>query len=484
VKFAEHEPVLPVNFEPVSNGEYLPEVPDPLRLEMERRAHELTADSAARLGVSRRTFLRSLSAMAATLWTIDSVTANALGIPAGCWYPMTKEACIDESAATGLFADVDFVFDVQGHLLEYELDPSTAGDWFWGRQFPQARCEDEDDPRACFTMNHFLEEVFVRSDTTMVALSGLPILPEGSPLPAELMEETRRVVAALSGDERVLVNAQALPQVTEIDALLEEMDRTVAENEIHGWKTFTHFPVGMPWRLDDRDPDLPQVAGPFLQKLVELGTPTLFVHKGLSDGARAGSPEDIGPAAMAHPDVRFAVYHSGFEVAHREGQYAPEPARGVDRLVKSLADAGVGPGSNVYAEIGSTWWHLMRRPDEAAHVLGKLLLAVGEDNLLWGTDSIFYGSPQSQIDAFRAFEIPAAWQERFGYPALTAEVKRKVLGRNAARLYDVTPVTSSAVFGKDEIEEARRSHPVPNLTWGPKTNQAVRQFREHHQGWP
>jgi predicted TIM-barrel fold metal-dependent hydrolase len=178
------------------------------------------------------------------------------------------------------------------------------------------------------------------------------------------------------------------------------------------------------------------------------------------------------------------VYHSGFEVAHREGPYTPSPARGVDRLVKSLSDAEVKPGSNVYAEIGSTWWHLLRRPDEAAHVLGKLLLAVGEDNLLWGTDSIFYGSPQSQIDAFRAFQIPAEWQERFGYPALTDSVKRKVLGGNAARLYGVEPVTSRLALGRDEVEEARRHHPVPNLTWGPKTREAVRHFRDHHRGWP
>lgn len=28
-------------------------------------------------------------------------------------------------------------------------------------------------------------------------------------------------------------------------------------------------------------------------------------------------------------------------------------------------------------------------PLEAAHVLGKLLLAVGEDRILWGTDSVW-----------------------------------------------------------------------------------------------
>ncbi|MGH8911286.1 MAG: hypothetical protein ACRDVD_02145 [Acidimicrobiia bacterium] len=88
---------------------------------------------------------------------------------------------------------------MQGHLLEYELDPSTRGQWFWGSSFPQAACADEGDPRACFSTNHFLEEMFVRSDTRMAALSGLPIMPEGSPLSPEVMEDTRRMVDSLSG---------------------------------------------------------------------------------------------------------------------------------------------------------------------------------------------------------------------------------------------------------------------------------------------
>jgi uncharacterized protein len=56
----------------------------------------------------------------------------------------------------------------------------------------------------------------------------------------------------------------------------------------------------------------------------------------------------------------------------------------------------------------------MRDPEQAAHVLGKLLRHVGEDNVLWGTDCIFYGSPQDQIQAFRAFRISAEFQERYG----------------------------------------------------------------------
>jgi uncharacterized protein len=82
---------------------------------------------------------------------------------------------------------------------------------------------------------------------------------------------------------------------------------------------------------------------------------------------------------------------------------------------------------------------MLRRPVEAAHVLGKLLAAVGEDRILWGTDSVWYGPPQPLIDAFRAFTIPESMQHEFGYPALTPEVKQKILGGNASALYRIDP---------------------------------------------
>ena len=101
----------------------------------------------------------------------------------------------------------------------------------------------------------------------------------------------------------------------------------------------------------------------------------------------------------------------------------------------------------------------MRRPREAAHVLGKLLRAVGEDNVLWGTDSIWYGSPQPLIDSFRAFQIPVEFQQRFGYPALTPAVKAKILGLNAARVYGIDVEQARARFHRDDLAWARGEFP-------------------------
>ena len=81
---------------------------------------------------------------------------------------------------------------------------------------------------------------------------------------------------------------------------------------------------------------------------------------------------------------------------------------------------------------------MLRRPVEAAHVLGKLLVALGPDRIVWGTDSTWYGSPQPLIDAFRAFAIPERMQAEYGYPALTADVKERILSTNAQELYDIS----------------------------------------------
>jgi hypothetical protein len=89
-----------------------------------------------------------------------------------------------------------------------------------------------------------------------------------------------------------------------------------------------------------------------------------------------------------------------------------------------LLDNGIAPNSNVYAELGSTWRTVMGDPDQSAHVIGKLLRYVGEDRVVWGTDSIWYGSPQDQIQAFRLFQISDEFCDRYGYPKLTAQIKR------------------------------------------------------------
>ena len=115
----------------------------------------------------------------------------------------------------------------------------------------------------------------------------------------------------------------------------------------------------------------------------------------------------------------------------------------------------------------------MRDPDQAAHALGKLIVACGENNVLWGTDSIWYGSPQDQIQAFRTFQISAALREQHGYPEITPALRATVFGLNAANVYGLTPTDVKRYTARDAVARQRAAYlenPDPHFrTYGPKT---------------
>jgi hypothetical protein len=156
-----------------------------------------------------------------------------------------------------------------------------------------------------------------------------------------------------------------------------------------------------------------------------------------------------------------------------EGPYDAKRSDGIDALCTSLAANGIKPGANVYAELGSTWRFLMRDPDSAAHALGKLFRYCGENNVLWGTDSIWYGSPQDQIQAFRAFQIAPEFREKHGYPEITPQLRAKIFGLNAMRPYAISAEEMKLRARRDAVAGERlayRERPEPHFrTRGPKT---------------
>ena len=135
----------------------------------------------------------------------------------------------------------------------------------------------------------------------------------------------------------------------------------------------------------------------------------------------------------------------------------------------------------MYAELGSTWRFLMRDPEQAAHGLGKLIKACGENNVLWGTDSIWYGSPQDQIQAFRAFQIEKSFRDRFGYPEITPALRAKIFGLNAAKVYGLGGADVKK-YTRDEISRQRTAYlenPDPHFrTYGPKTRREFLLMKE------
>jgi predicted TIM-barrel fold metal-dependent hydrolase len=290
--------------------------------------------------------------------------------------------------------------------------------------------------------------VFGQSDTNIALLTSLPGRAHENVLTNPEIASCRDLVDRYAGTGRVLTHTIVHPNLGQDE--IDQLAQWSAELRPAGWKVYTLWDppeqiepgtLGHGWFLDDE-----KIAVPFLEAVRAAGPRIVCAHKGIGapvpGASPAGSsPRDIGPAAVAYPDITFVVYHSGYEVDPdgEEGPYAESASdRGVDRLIASLQQSGVRPAANVYAELGTTWYLALRRPREAAHILGKLLLAVGEDRILWGTDSIWYGSPQSLIDSFWTFAIPEHMRETYGYPEFTTEIKNKILWKNAADLYGVT----------------------------------------------
>jgi len=483
---------LPVKFGPVSNGEFTPPALGPRLREVVRRTLDLADTNARRRGLSRRQFLTSATGAAATFFVLNACTTerdNAVGRSPGGTFDVAPEATIDPDAAREALAGDQFVFDVQTHYVNYDPDNPIPA---FTDAFPQASCPagaTANDTRLCFTVDSYFTELFTRSDTSMAILSALPVAGPASGLSHDDMVFAIEVANRIGCDDRLLMHGGAYPHLGPIEAALAAMTDARDRYDIAAWKIYTMVPTAAAFYFDDHDPDRPQIGQRFIDHVREVGPHIICTHKGISSivgsTPELADPSDIGPAAARNPDIAFVVYHSGFEP--RQGGVGPyDPAdpnpEGVDRLVRTVIDNGIAPNSNVYAELGGTWWFLMRDPTAAAHVLGKLLRYIGEDRVLWGTDSIWFGTPQDQIQALRLFSISEEFQERYGYPALTDEVKRKIFGLNAARLYDIDPVAGRCEVDVTEIDLVRASLPLAP-TYGPTTAvEAARVIRAHQMG--
>ncbi len=392
---------------------------------------------AGRIGLAPDEYLLDRRGTAAALRAID----RAHG---GGFYPVDPAAELDAAAAEQAFGGDAPVIDVQTHFVDPGRwdRPSAAPLGGFLEMVDPERWGGGVDPRL-IDAAEWVSLLFGTSETAVALLTSTPGAADDNVLTNPQIAAAREVVDRYAGTGRVLTHTIVHPNLG--PAELEEMAGWRAQLDPSGWKVYTlHGPptAASPtggWFLDDDE-----VGLPFLEHVRRLGPRVVATHKGLGGpvpdaSVAAASPRDVGPAARAFPDIDFVVYHSGYERNPHgtEGPYDPA-GQGVDRLVASVAGAGIGPGGNVYAELGSTWFLMLRRPAEAAHVLGKLLVALGPDRILWGTDSIWYGSPQPLIDAFRAFVIPESFQERYGYPALSPETKEKILSHNARQVYGVS----------------------------------------------
>ena len=464
---------LPIKLDSASNGEF---VPVPLAREHHHAnhlAHEAATEHAKHLGVNRRSFLTSACGVASTLMSMNQ--AYAAAGPRGGYFELDKIAALDLVAARSAVDGSELIFDVQGHFV------NPTGAWT-KRLAPAARplrmaktqsCgpgkgSGDLDYLQCIGQDEFIKDVFLDSDTDLMVLSFVPSTRQNEPLTIEEATATARIVEKLDGTHRLYIHGRVNPNSP---GDLESMDELVSRHKIAAFKTYTQWgPDGTGFYLDD------DVGIAFIERAQKLGVRNIAIHKGLAFGQKSyehSTCADVGRVAKRFPRMNFLIYHSGFVTDKAEGPYDEKRTDGIDALVTSLIKNGITPGSNVYPELGSTWRFLMRDPDSAAHALGKLFKYCGENNVLWGTDSIWYGSPQDQIQAFRAFQISAALREKYGYPQITPALRAKVFGLNALKIYPVPEDVLKKHIKGDKVARDReeyRDRPNPSfVTYGPRT---------------
>jgi predicted TIM-barrel fold metal-dependent hydrolase len=427
-------PRLPVPTRVVSNGEYLPLAQTPEQRAVERETLRLAGRAGPALGLDRRAFLRSACGMAAGFLALNRVFGPLFEVG-------EAEAAEPEAAAARASALAhQLVFDVQLHFVrdDFQWEGILALGEYAKRWNPLLEREGVTFTR--YKFQNFLKEVFLDSDTRIGLVSGAPSdEPANSIVSSEQLAHARGVVNALAGSRRLLAHAMFAPGRP---GWLEELDRAIETLRPDSWKGYT---VGdplaaskYPWRLDDE-----KLVYPAYEKMVKSGIRTVCIHKGLIPADyetsfehwRHAMVDDLPRAAKDWPGLTFVIYHSALKpfLTPPDASLAQFEKTGRMDWVTDLAEIPGKHGvSNVYAELGTSFASsAVTSPRHCAAMLGTLLRGFGPERVLWGTDSVWYGSPQWQIEAFRRIEIPEDLRRAHGFAPLGAAdgpVKRAILG--------------------------------------------------------
>jgi len=430
---------------PVSNMEWCPLPITPRQRLVAKLIAEETAARAKRHSMTRAQFLRTAAATATAFMVMNEVhgldqTGDAAAMPVG------KVHCDDLDAARELLDTDAFVMDVQQHHVDLNILGGSSAFCFLDflrRQHPELACPESIGQMA------YVKEVFVDSQTNVGVISGLPY---GIPLGPEAMAQTRDLVNQLAGSERALSQAACDPLAAAgLPQAIDSLEHQVKDLKGRALKCYTYSNGG--WRLDDE-----RVSYPMLKEASRLGLKLVNVHKGLPAVFAPGSPEsvrttDFPKVVRDWPKLKFCAYHSGYF----QGTTHPEGKNGLTEFLEVLGSIPKRERRRIYAELGTTFaYHLLQGADQAAHLIGQLLKALGSRNILWGTDAVWWGSPQWLIDGFKNLQIPASMQEQFGYPPLTKRAKRRIFGENAARLYGVNVRQARCTVPADRLAEVQQ----------------------------
>jgi predicted TIM-barrel fold metal-dependent hydrolase len=461
---------IPLPTRLISNEEFPPLPQTAAQRAVEHRILAEAERLAPRLGLSRRAFLRTSGGMATSFLAMNAVF--------GRFFDVTAAEAADPSAAKERAGDPYFIFDVQVHYVGSGYDPANAeaarkgavtkeallGLRHRARRMNPALAADSG-TLADLSWQNFVKEVFLDSETAIGLISTPPgPYPQEAVVPPKEMTHIRDEINRITQSRRMLAHGLVTPQLGQAD--LDFMEQQAATLKVDAWKAYTgSCPKGFDrgWFVDDE-----KIAYPMLEKARKLGVRRFCVHKGLPLGPIAdyNHPRDLIKAATDFPDIDFLVYHSGLlgaTAAKRSGE-VPWTTEFCEMKKKA-------PGlKNIYMELGSTFGQLVTtNPTACAHLLGQIIGAFGADHVLWGTDSIWYGTPQWQIEALRRFEIPAALAESHGYAPLTRHVKEQIFGLNSARVFGVDVNAKRNEIPKDFLSRIKLAYqeegPEPSHRW-------------------
>src|SRR5215510_7162593 len=450
---------IPLPTRLVSNEEF-PALPQtPAQRAVEDRILAEAGRLAPRLGLSRREFLQRSGGIAASLLAMNAVF--------GRFFDVLPVEAADASAFRERTGDTFFIFDVQLHYVGAGYDPANTeasrkgavskGALLGLRRQAQSlnpKLASDQGTMADLAWANMVKEVFFDSETAIGLISTPPgPYPQEAVVPPKEMTHIRDEINRVTRSRRMLAHGLITPQLGQAD--LDFMDMQAATLKVDAWKGYTGAaPKGFDrgWFVDDE-----KIAYPMLERARKVGVRRVCLHKGLPLGPVAdyNHPRDVIKAARDFPDIDFVLYHSGLLRVAAASQSGDVPWT-TEFCQMKKKEAAL---KNIYMELGSTFGQLVTtNPTACAHLLGQIIDAFGADHVLWGTDSIWYGSPQWQIEAFRRFEIPEALVEKHGYAPLTRPVKEQIFGLNGARVFGVDVAAKRHEIPKDYLSRMKMAY--------------------------
>ena len=442
---------MPLPVQVISNGEFNPLPQTERQRQVAGLINEYADKYGRKQGLNRRQYLRSPSGMAAGFLASNHVF--------GPIWTVSESEAADKAKAADRARNLSgqFIFDDQTHMVRDDFE--KEGLLNLGRYAAEHWNPAMTDPEkggvpmtlARYKMQNYLKEIFLDSDTKVALLSGVSYDdPSWWPLSNAQIAAVRDTVNKVAGARRMYGHFVFTPNYP---GWMDEVERGIAELNPDAWKgytvgdPFTPTAKGTQWRIDDE-----KLMYPFYERIMKTNIRNVCIHKGLmpadyerswKDIWRYSTVWDLEKAARDWPGINFIIYHAAFRAFTEppDAELAEFEDSGYIKWSTDLARLVTDKGlKNVYAEIGTAFANTtVTHPRLAAALIGQLVNMMGADRVVYGSDCVWYGSPQWQIEAMRRLEIPddmmakMKWRNRLG--DADGSVKRKILGENAALLY-------------------------------------------------